>query len=446
MLRWWHGTEEERMSGRGRPAPSRVRRRSGPVRRRKPRFDSTLALVRHGYRFVARECDRLGVDAFRTRLLGHPVTCIRGHDAARLFYDDARFERRDVLPPRILDTLTGRGTVQTLDGDAHHHRKGVLLDVLDRDGVDSLVEEFRGAWHHHAWQDEVVLFDEAAVVLCEAVSRWTGVVEAGAHHAELADRLVDLFDGAGAVGPRHWRARRSRRLLDHWAATLVRDVRRGSRPVDPARPLAVIATHRDPEGELLTDRVAGAELLNLLRPTVAVSHWIAWLAVVLHQHPRWAGTNDDVTISAVVDELRRHAPFFPAALARARRDAVVDGVRIPEGSLALLDLYATTHHPDLWDDPHRFRPDRFLAQAAHPDDLVPQGGGDPRTGHRCAGEPAAVALLEEATRLLARQPWHLPAQELRATPRRIPARPRSGTVIRFDEPTAPARPPASPRR
>lgn len=433
------------MSGRGRPVPSRLPRRSGPDRGVRPRFDSTLALVRHGYRFVARECDRLGVDAFRTRLLGHPVTCVRGHDAARLFYDDARFERRDVLPPRILDTLTGRGAVQTLDGTAHHHRKGLLLDVLDREGVDALVDEFRRAWRHHEWPDEVVLFDEAAAVLWEAVSRWSGVVEAGAHDAELAGRLVDLFEGAGAVGPRHWRARRSRRMLDDWATTLVREVRRGSHPVDRARPLAQIAAHRDPGGDLVADRVAGVELLNLLRPTVAVSHWIAWLAVVLDQHPRWAATDDDARVSAVVNEVRRHAPFFPAALARARRDAVVDGVRIPEGTLAMLDLYATTHHPDLWEDPHRFRPERFLAQAADPDDLVPQGGGDPRTGHRCAGEPATVALLEEATRLLARRSWHMPAQDLRTTPRRIPARPRSGAVIRFDEPVPTDDPPPAPR-
>ena len=45
-------------------------------------------------------------------------------------------------------------------------------------------------------------------------------------------------------------------------------------------------------------------------------------------------------------------------------------------------------------------PARFLGREIGAWDLVPQGAGDPHTGHRCLGEPFTVALLAElCTRL-----------------------------------------------
>ena len=51
------------------------------------RMDHTVALLREGYDFIARRCDRLGSDVFATRLLLEPTLCMRGRDAAELFYD-----------------------------------------------------------------------------------------------------------------------------------------------------------------------------------------------------------------------------------------------------------------------------------------------------------------------------------------------------------------------
>ncbi|SEL09920.1 Cytochrome P450 [Blastococcus sp. DSM 46786] len=46
--------------------------------------DSSLALLREGYAFISRRCDRLGTDAFRTRLMLRPAVCVRGAEAARV--------------------------------------------------------------------------------------------------------------------------------------------------------------------------------------------------------------------------------------------------------------------------------------------------------------------------------------------------------------------------
>ena len=63
-------------------------------------------------------------------------------------------------------------------------------------------------------------------------------------------------------------------------------------------------------------------------------------------------------------------------------------------------------------------------------ELVPQGGGNPRTGHRCPGEQITVAVLSALAVRLARLSFDVPEQDLDISPRRIPARPRSGVVLR----------------
>jgi len=53
--------------------------------------------------------------------------------------------------------------------------------------------------------------------------------------------------------------------------------------------LRVITTHRDLNGALLSPRIAAVELLNMLRPTFAVSVFITFIAHALHHHPAGNG-------------------------------------------------------------------------------------------------------------------------------------------------------------
>jgi fatty-acid peroxygenase len=49
--------------------------------------------------------------------------------------------------------------------------------------------------------------------------------------------------------------------------------------------LQVISAHRALDGELLPPGVAAVELLNVLRPTVAVALYVTFAAHALHQYP-----------------------------------------------------------------------------------------------------------------------------------------------------------------
>jgi fatty-acid peroxygenase len=109
--------------------------------------------------------------------------------------------------------------------------------------------------------------------------------------------------------------------------------------------------------------------------------------------------------------------------ARARRPVQHDGVPVPRGRRVVLDVYGTLHDPGIWTDPERFDPARFVGRDPDPFTFLPQGGGDPATGHRCPGERVAIELLKTAARHLALD--RPPVRGAAGYPlSRIPTRPR----------------------
>ncbi|WP_324273672.1 cytochrome P450 [Blastococcus brunescens] len=175
------------------------------------------------------------------------------------------------------------------------------------------------------------------------------------------------------------------------------------------------------------------ELLNIVRPTTAVAWFAAFSGHALIRWPenrKRLADGDPEFALAFAHEVRRFYPFAPFIGGRAPREVEWDGVRIPENSMVLLDLYGQNHDPALWDDPYAFRPERFLDREIGAYELVPQGRGDPRTNHRCPGEQLTVALVAALATRLARLDVDVPEQDLTISLRRIPARPASGVVLR----------------
>lgn len=195
----------------------------------------------------------------------------------------------------------------------------------------------------------------------------------------------------------------------------------------------VVARHVEADGTRLDPKLCAVELLNIIRPTVAISWFLAFSAHAMIRWPehreRLAG-GDPAYAEAFAHEVRRFYPFAPFIGGRAPRDVEWDGRRIPENSMVLLDLYGQNHDPDVWGDPYVFRPERFVGRDIGAFELVPQGGGDPRTGHRCPGEQVTVALLSALAVRLARLTFDVPEQDLSISLRRIPTRPRSGVLLR----------------
>jgi len=398
-------------------------------------FGPVGRLITGGYQFISGECDRAGSDVTQIRVLGIPVALLRGPAAARLFYSD-QLQRRGANPQRLQRTLVGQGTVQGLDGERHHRRKAMFLSLLGPDQVQALTAELARQWRHRlpAWElrDRVVMFDEVGELLCAAVCRWAGMPLPDSDIPRRTRQLHALIDGPAAVGPRYWRARSARWSTQRWAAKVITKVRNGTAPVTDGSVLHTVAFHTDTGGAILSSRTAAAELLNVLRPVVAVDRFIAFTAVALEQHPQWrerVATSDD-DLEAFVQEVRRYYPFFPAVVGKARKEFDFNGEHVPAGRRVVLDLYGTDHHPNSWSNPEVFDPDRFTHWADDRYTLIPQGGGDYATGHRCAGEWAVLDLMRTAVRLLTTEmTYQLPQQDLTVRLNRIPAIPESRVVL-----------------
>lgn len=407
-----------------------------------PWNDSTLALLVHGYAWLPNRMRRSLDGTVRTRLMGRPAIALRGPDAVAFFYDEKHVVRAAALPDPVLDTLFGQGAVHTLDGDVHRARKAMFLALLkDGAGVAALGGCVTRRWREAMagrQQDRVVLFDEAAKVLALAVRDWAGVPLSDAAAADLARDCTSMVDGFATPGPRHLRARQARRRQEDALAGLISEVRTTPEADAKESALETVARHRDLDGNLLDPRTAAVELLNIIRPTVAIAWFATFAAHALHRWPRHRALLRADTAGSYAEafahEVRRFYPFAPFVAGLAARDLTWHGEHVPKDALVLLDLYGQNHDPALWEAPYRFDPSRFAGPAGPQDpldNLVPQGGGDPARGHRCPGEDITVTALAVIATELARLDYEVPDQDLRIPLFRVPTLPRSGFELRL---------------
>lgn len=397
--------------------------------------DDTLSLLARPYGLLSARARHLDADVYDTRLLFQKTTCMTGADAARVFYDPDRFVREGAAPRRLRVTLFGENGVQGLDGQRHAARKRMLMSLMTPQRRDELGDITARLWRERIgkWRDEprVVLFDEVSELLCQAVCAWTGVPLAARQVPEITRLLVALIEAPAAVGPRYLRGRAARKVADRWAAA---HVTRARERTQSGTGLDEIAAFRDTDGRLLPPDVAGVELLNVLRPTVAVARFVVFAAMALHGNPEWrdklATDDDPELLEAFVQEVRRFYPFFPFAAARVAREFEWRGHRFPKGRRVLLDLHGTDHDPRLWDRPEQFRPERFIGHEPDAYSLIPQGGGDHYEGHRCAGEWITKDAMKTSVTALTRwMTYSVPAQDLSIHPWRAPAIPSSRFII-----------------
>lgn len=105
-----------------------------------------------------------------------------------------------------------------------------------------------------------------------------------------------------------------------------------------------------------------------------------------------------VFLQAVIKEtLRVHPPGPLLSWARlAKEDVHVDGKLVPAGTTAMVNMWAITHDPRVWEDPLEFRPERFLGPNGSE---FPIFGSDLRlapfgSGRRsCPGKALAMATV-----------------------------------------------------
>lgn len=400
-------------------------------------LDNTIALFFEGYLFLPNRFSRYQSNIFETRLFGQTVICIKGEEAARVFYDNSKFQRKGAAPKRVQKTLFGENGVQGLDDGEHRQRKALFMSLMTPERIKILVDLTRRQWQAYSgkWQrmSRVILFEEVQELLCRSACEWAGVPLYEKEVRLRADDFGFMIDAFGAMGPRYWEGRAARWRSECWMKEIIKNIRSGK--LNPPEDTAAhaIAWHRDLNGNLLDLQVASVELINIVRPIVAIATYITFGAVALLQFRECrAKLNSDSGryLEMFVQEVRRYYPFTPFLSAKVRTGFDWNGCHFKPGTMVLFDAYGTDHDDRLWESPQEFRPERFAEREENPYDFVPQGGGDYYEGHRCPGEWITIDLMKSGLDFLVKEmEYSVPEQDLCFSLSRIPSIPRSRFII-----------------
>lgn len=413
--------------------------------------DDTPSLLTRGYGFGARiwQRARFGARAAPMRLLGDEALLVRGAEAVDLFYDEQRIARHGAMPGIVQRTLFGTGSVHSLDGEDHRHRKATFLDVAYEDAqVQRLQPLFEQEWRAEVddwlYGGRRSAYDAAVGAFGRASMRWAGLPGTADARTRWSCRLAQIVDGFGVpYSPEYLVAALNRRWSDHHAERLIDAVRGGALGADEGTALHAWAWHRDRAGALLPARLAGIELQNSIRPMIAVARFVSFAAKRLHDHPGWrariaaevqdrGGLVGGPLAIAFAQEIRRTAPFVPMLPGRAITDLELDGRSLPAGGRLVLDILGTNTDHRSWVRAADFDPERFLGV----DDyealtaFIPHGGGEVSAGHRCPGEKLAITGLAAAVGALSDPRLDILGSGLDVNRRRLPTKPASGGRIR----------------
>jgi cytochrome P450 len=248
----------------------------------------------------------------------------------------------------------------------------------------------------------------------------------------LADRRRVLF--LAVLGPH--RVRRYppfRKLMEGVDELLYPEIgaRRGASDLaerDDILSLLLQARHED--GRAMSDVELRDELMTLLvagHETTATA--LSWAIELLARHPEClARLEDDVAagndeyLDAVIKETLRLRPVIAVVLRKLMEPVEIGGRLLPAGVSVAPSIYLVHRDPEIYPEPERFRPERFLERPAGTYTWIPFGGGVRRClGASFAKFEMAVVLKELVARrriLLVGKPEH----SVRSTITNVPNR------------------------
>jgi cytochrome P450 len=159
--------------------------------------------------------------------------------------------------------------------------------------------------------------------------------------------------------------------------------------------LSMLIDARDESGGAMTDDQLRDEMLTLLvagHETTATT--LAWTLHHLLENPDWlqrvraevreVGPTDLdklVILDAAIKETLRLTPILPMVGRVLGKPMTIGGIDLPAGAAALACIYLVHRRADLYPDPLRYDPSRFIGKKVDPGTYFPFGGG----ARRCLG-------------------------------------------------------------
>ncbi|QIG40674.1 cytochrome P450 [Microbacterium sp. 4R-513] len=423
-----------------------------------PWLGETLAILRNNHGFYKDRLAKYG-PVFKTRLFGNSFVVFSGHEAFHAFATDPRIVRGDADP--ISAEQIFLNSLALIDGVEHHTRKSVMLRAVGyRSAIASYLPVMQELFDRtiDPWLEMGEGVDLRAD-LQRFAARLTGALYTGdrseEHAAELDRNLANMREAfmtlpAPIPGTKYGKAIASRKRIDEIIDDALQKHLTGQYD-DIVSRMIVAATEADIPIENLRGDIRhlifagqGGYFVPLTLTTMAVGQHPDIMerarAEVMAISPDGPISMEQIEqleyLEQISKEVRRFFAMNSATFfGRVQEDMEVAGFRIPKGWGAIGGIHINMRNPDVFPDPDRFDPDRFLPKreaALPPGSYVPHGDGQ-ATHHRCPGENiVTVAVKVYLTLLLRRAEWSIPAQDLTLTNELFPL-PASGLRVRFRE-------------
>jgi cytochrome P450 len=225
------------------------------------------------------------------------------------------------------------------------------------------------------------------------------------------DRLESLLDLPPFVpAPRNRRFRSALRQIHQLVDRIISERKRTRQKVPDLLSLLLRERDEDTGQGMSEQQVRNEAITLLLAGHETTANALTWTWFLLSQHPSAADriraeaaeVLDDRapafsdlprlghTLRVFQEALRLYPPIWIMER-RVLADDEIGGYHIPRGSTIVLSPYVTHRHPDFWDSPQEFHPDRFLPEPSAgrvPYAYFPFGGGQ----RLCIGDK--LALME----------------------------------------------------
>ena len=194
----------------------------------------------------------------------------------------------------------------------------------------------------------------------------------------LMDYIYHPVPPLGFPTPRNRRIQHYIRTLDEVVQVIITEHRRSGADKDDL--LSMLLAARDEEtGEGMNDRQVRDEVMTLLLAGhETTSNALSWAWYLLSQHPdaesclhteleqvlggRTPTVEDLPRLTYTRMVLEETLRLYPPAVGfnrKAMADDEVGGYFVPAGTLIWLSPYMTHRHPDFWENPEVFDPERF---------------------------------------------------------------------------------------
>jgi cytochrome P450 family 135 len=338
-------------------------------------------------------------------------------DVKRVYTADSDAVLAGEITAEMLGPIVGPNSTFVLDGPDHMRQRKLLLPPFHGERMkrygELMVEATRKGIEQWPLDKPFPLWPPMRAITLEIITQavfGNTEPERQKHIQQLLGDWLDrageprmmallVFRGAAALE----RSPRLRSAVGPVNEAVVEEVRRRRAAPDLDQHediLSMLMQARHEDGSQLGEAELSDEVKTLLvagHETTATA--LSWAFELLLRHKdvlervreEAIAGEGDAYLDAVIKEVLRLHPVLPFAVRRLAKPMVIGGYTLPAGTSLFTCTHLIHHREDIYPEPEKFRPERFLEQAPGTYTWLTFGGGR----RRCVGAPFAMFEMKK---------------------------------------------------